>query len=78
MEISITQAETMIASLISSLKEGEEITVSKKNGLITISEPFDVPDYAMAQWLDSISALREQGTLGTLDEMIGWKNEGRP
>jgi len=73
LEIRIHDVPKLLPPLIDKLQDGEAISIHKQSGLITVSTPI-----GMGSFFDRLEALSAGAPLGTLDEMLAWKAEGRP
>jgi prevent-host-death family protein len=77
--IAFTEAKSMLSALIDRVANGEEITITRHNEPVAKLVPAKRSSREdMKRLIEDFKASRKRGPKVTLDEIIAWKNFGRP
>lgn len=77
-EIGVNEAKTHLSSLLKRVENGESISITNKGKVVAVMVP--PPDIAKKDADEAYSRLIELITehpVGTVQEIMEWKNEGR-
>jgi prevent-host-death family protein len=75
----LTEAKASFSELLDRVAKGEEITITRHNEAIAKLVPAKRPSREdMRQLVEDFKASRKRGPKATIDEIIAWKNFGRP
>ena len=78
-EVGVYEAKTHLPSIIKRVRRGEECTITYRGEPVVTMQPVKrkKKDVAMA-WREIREYAKKNRINATLEEMIAWKNEGRP
>jgi prevent-host-death family protein len=76
--IAFTQAKARLSELVDRVSKGEEFLITRHDQVVARLAPAQSPNRAdIARAVDRLKELRRKNK-ATIEEIIAWKNEGRP
>ena len=77
-EIGIYEAKTHLSRLLKRVENGESFSITNRGRVVAVMvPPHDVAQVKTNDTYGKLIALREKSPIGTVREVMHWKNEGR-
>lgn len=77
-EIGIYEAKTHLSRLLKRVENGESFSITNRGRIVAVMvPPHDVAQVKTNDAYGQLIALREKSPIGTVREVMNWKNEGR-
>lgn len=77
-EIGIYEAKTHLSRLLKRVENGESFSITNRGKIVAVMvPPHDVAQVKTNDAYGQLIALREKSPIGTVREVMNWKNEGR-
>ena len=77
-EIGIYESKTHLSRLLKRVENGESFSITNRGRIVAVMvPPHDVAQVKTNEAYDQLIALREKFPIGTVREVINWKNESR-
>ena len=83
--VALSEAKDHLSEIIAAAEDGEEFVVTRHGRPAAKISPLTDRDATQARARDALERLRKlrgrlraEGKTATIEEMIAWKNEGRP
>ncbi len=77
-EIGIYEAKTHLSRLLKRVENGESFSITNRGRIVAVMvPPHDVAQVKTKEAYDQLMALRKKSPIGTVREVMNWKNEGR-
>lgn len=77
-EIGVHEAKTYLSSLLKRVENGESISITNKGKVVAVMiPPPDIEKKNANEAYSRLITLRTKFPVGTVQEVMDWKNEGR-
>ncbi len=77
-EIGVHKAKTHLSRLLKRVENGESFSITNRGRVVAVMvPPHDISQVKTNDAYGQLIALREKSPIGTLDEVINWKNKDR-
>ena len=77
-EIGVHEAKTHLSRLLKRVENGESFSITNRGRVVAVMiPPCDVKQVKTNDAYDQLIALRQKSPIGTVREVMDWKNEGR-
>lgn len=77
-EIGVHEAKTHLSKFLKRVENGESFSITNKGRVVAVMiPPCDVKQVKTNDAYDRLIALRQKSPIGTVREVMDWKNEGR-
>ena len=77
-EIGIYEAKTHLSRLLKRVENGESFSITNRGRIVAVMvPPHDIAQGKTHDAYGQLIALREKSPIGTVREVMNWKNQGR-
>ena len=77
-EIGVHETKTHLSRILKRVEDGESFSITNRGKVVAVvMPPSDVKQIQANKAFGRLMELREKYPVGTVEEVIAWKNEGR-